>query len=85
MKTRIGTGALGDPRKPINRDAVNILRRVKPTTLKTEWTKEDEEASRWAGLISKCPKCGDRAYEHGYCFGCGKPLGVGDGMKEERT
>jgi uncharacterized C2H2 Zn-finger protein len=63
----------------VNRDAANILRRVKPTTLKTEWTKADEEASRWAGLISKCPRCGDRAYEHGYCFGCGKPLGVGDG------
>jgi ribosomal protein L32 len=66
-------------RKPINRDAVNILRRVSPATLKTEWTKEDKEASRWAGAISKCPRCGDRAYEHGWCFGCGEPLASRDG------
>ena len=72
---------LGEHRKPVNRDAANILRRESPVTLKIEWTKADEEASRWAGLISKCPRCGDRAYEHGYCFGCEKPLGVGDGER----
>jgi ribosomal protein L32 len=71
---------LGEHRKPINRDAVKILRRVSPATLKTEWTKADEEASRWAGIISKCPSCGDRAYEHGYCFGCGRPLAASDGI-----
>ena len=71
---------LCEHRKPINRDAVNIMRRVKPFTLKTEWTKEDEEKIRWQGLISKCPSCGDRAYEHGYCFGCGRPLAARDGM-----
>jgi len=75
------TRLLGEHRTPVNRDAANILRRVKPSTLKTEWTKADEGASRWAGLISKCPRCGDRAYEHGNCFGCGKPLGVGDGER----
>jgi hypothetical protein len=72
---------LGEHRKPVNRDAAKILRRVYPSAMKTEWTKADEEASRWAGLISKCPSCGDRAYEHGYCFGCGKPLSVGDGER----
>jgi hypothetical protein len=72
---------LGEHRTPINRDAAKILRRVSPATLKTEWTKEDEEAARWAGAISKCPRCGDRAYEHGWCFGCGKPLSIGDGER----
>lgn len=72
----------GHTRKPIDREAVKILRRVGPSEIKTEWTKEDEEAIRWKGLISKCPSCGDRAYEHGHCFGCGKPLSPGDGMKK---
>jgi hypothetical protein len=65
---------------PINRDAAKILRPSKIPKLKTEWSEQDQEAIRWAGLISKCPRCGDRAYEHGYCFGCGKPLAVRDGM-----
>ena len=69
----------GDPRKPVNGDAVKILRRARPHEIKSEWTKEDMEAIRWAGAISKCPSCGDRAYEHGYCFGCGKPLAGRDG------
>lgn len=70
-------------RRPINKDAVNILRRVRPIGLKLQgWTKEDEEKIRWAGAISKCPRCGDRAYERGYCFGCGKPLAARDGEKK---
>lgn len=75
------TGLLPLHRKPVNRDAVKILRRI-PDPPIGQWTKEDEEAIRWAGLISKCPKCGDRAYEHGYCFGCGKPLKGGDGDRK---
>ena len=63
-----------EPLKPINRDAAKILMRMKLQPIKTEWTKKDEEKIRWAGAISKCPLCGDRAYERGYCFGCGRPL-----------
>lgn len=74
MKNPKKSDLFGESRKPINADAVRILRRVKSAPLKTEWTKSDEEAIRWAGLIGKCPSCGDRAYEHGYCFGCGRPL-----------
>ena len=73
----------GERRKPINRDAAKIIRHQKPLPIKSEWTKEDEEAIRWAGAISKCPSCGDRAYEHGYCFGCGKPLAAKDGDKPD--
>jgi len=67
-----------DPsRKPINRDAVNILRRI-----------PEEECSErdiiWKGLISKCPKCGGRAYENGWCFGCGRRLAVGAGLRKRR-
>lgn len=77
------SAVFGERRKPINRDAVKILRRVSSLPIKSEWTKEDEEAIRWAGAISKCPSCGDRAYEHGYCFGCGKPLAAKDGDKPD--
>ena len=65
---------LGDHRRPVNRDAREIIRRARPSVLKTEWTKADEKAIRWAGLISKCPSCGDRVYIHGNCFGCGRTL-----------
>ena len=77
---------LNDPeREPINRDAANILRPISGPPLKTEWTKEDEDESKWDGLISKCPSCGDRAYEHGHCFGCGRSLESGAGLaKKER-
>jgi hypothetical protein len=69
-------------RKPVNRDAAKILRRAKPWEIKSEWSKADEEAIRWDGLISKCPNCGDRAYENGHCFGCGLPLSRRDGLKK---
>lgn len=72
-------------RKPINQDAANVLRRVPQTPIKPEgdYTARELEQIRWAGLISKCPKCGDRAYEHGHCFGCGRRLGVGDGLRKD--
>lgn len=58
----------------MNRDAAKLLRRMGESPLWRDWTEKEMEAIRWAGAISKCPSCGDRAYEHGWCFGCGKPL-----------
>lgn len=74
---------LNDPRrKPVDRQAAKILRKYgKP--LETGWTKADEEKIRWAGLISKCPKCGDRAYQGGFCFGCGKPMARGTWFNDD--
>jgi hypothetical protein len=78
-----GAQVMGNPRQPVNRDAANVLRRVLPATMRTEWSSQDEAAIRWAGLISKCPRCGDRAYERGFCFGCGRPLAARNGMRRD--
>jgi hypothetical protein len=76
-----------DPRRePINRDAAAILRRSPSSEVEDrEWTERDIEKWRWAGAISRCPNCGDRAYEGGFCFGCGRPLMHGSGaLKKAR-
>ncbi len=68
--------------KPINRDAARILQPMAQFTPKSDWTSKEEEEIRWAGAISKCPSCGGRAYEGGYCFSCGRVMIRGTGIKK---
>ena len=59
-------------RKPVNKDAAMV---AKPfAEMLVDCSNESIEKIKWKGLISKCPSCGGRAYENGWCFGCGKPL-----------
>ena len=63
--------------RPVNKDAAKLIKKLPRESY-------DEESIRWAGLISKCPKCGDRGYENGYCFGCGRPIAIGSGLRMQK-
>jgi hypothetical protein len=69
---------------PVNRDAAKILRPMPEFIPKISWSPEEKDEIRWAGLISKCPACGGRGYEGGYCFDCGRALIRGTGIKKSQ-
>jgi hypothetical protein len=56
---------------PINTDARLVIAPLRMGKLEG-FTKEECEKIRWQGAIQRCPRCGDRVYLHGWCFGCGK-------------
>ena len=58
---------------PVDENARRLLYILRLGKLEN-FTDQDLEAIRWKGAISRCPLCGDRAYLHGWCFGCGKPF-----------
>jgi hypothetical protein len=60
-----------DHARPVDSDARRVIAPMRIGKLEG-FTQADCERIRWMGAISRCPSCGDRAYLHGWCFGCRK-------------
>jgi hypothetical protein len=58
--------------EPIDADARRVIAPMRLGKLEN-FTPEECEKIRWQGAIGRCGRCGDRAYRHGWCFGCGRP------------
>lgn len=61
---------------PVDADARRVMWALRLGKLEG-FTKEDCEKWRWKGALQKCPRCGDRVYLHGCCFGCGRTYTLG--------